>query len=288
MTPVLLSIERHHIMMYNRPVLISRDGKAFFREWPCPIPKAVIILVHGMGGYSGRFFELGPHLSGKGFKTYAIEQKGHGTSSSIRGHISNFKIYTEDLLSLVNTARAENPGKKVFVFGESMGGLILLDFSIHHQELINGIILVSPAVKDKIPMPLSKKANIFLSAVINRMKLFSASFNAEMFTRDPEMIKRINNDPLEVRYFTAWFFLSILKSIIFVNMNPKKISLPVLMLLAGRDTMISAEAAEAYFKKISSKDKELKWYPEMYHALYVDKDREKVFADIVDWVNKHL
>ena len=109
-----------------------------------------------------------------------------------------------------------------------------------------------------------------------------------MFTRDKVMVKRIDADPLEVRNFTASFFLAILKAMIFVNAMPWRIKLPVLMLLAGQDKMISAEAAESYFKKIRSKDKELKWYLEMYHALYVDKDREKVFKDIIDWMNKRI
>lgn len=269
-------------------MLKSRDGIVFYREWNCVSPKAVMILVHGMGGYSGRFFEFGPYLAKAGFQVYAIEQKGHGESPSIKGHVSNFKLYTADLKALVKLAGSQHPGKKIFIFGESMGGLITLDFAIHHQKLINGAILMSPAVKDKLPISLKKKADIFRAAIFEPMGFFPAGFNAEMFTRDTVIAKRINSDPLEVRNFTARFFLSILKAMIYVNMHPRSIKLPVLMLLAGKDTMISAEAAEAYFKKIRSKDKELKWYPEMYHALYVDKDREKVFKDIISWINMHL
>lgn len=269
-------------------MLQSKDGRVFYRQWPCENPKAVIILVHGMGGYSGRFFEFGPYLVKNGFNTYAIELKGHGESPSIRGHISNFKIYTEELKILVKTVKAENPGKKIFVFGESMGGTIILDFAIHYQDLINGLILVSPAIKDKLPISIATKAKMFVSTVFDPLRYFSSEFNAQMFTRDPDMVKRINNDPLEVRKFTAHFFTSLLKTLIFVDLNPKKIITPILMLLSGHDVMISAEAAEAYFKKITSKDKEVKWYPEMYHALYVDKDKEAVFKDIVEWVNKRL
>jgi alpha-beta hydrolase superfamily lysophospholipase len=274
--------------MYNAAMALkSKDGRVFYRDWECADPKAAIILVHGLGGYSGRFYEMGPMLANNRLNVYAIELKGHGESPSIRGHVSNFKIYTEELKLLVELAKKENPGKKVFIFGESMGGLITLDFSIHHQDLINGIILVSPGVKDKLPVSLPKRAQILFSAIAHPLRYFSAEFDANMFTRDPEMAKRINADPLEVRRFTANFFTSALKAMTFVNMNPKKITLPVLMLLSGKDTMVSAEAAAAYFKKISSKDKDLKWYPEMYHALYVDKDREKVFKDIVDWVREH-
>ena len=269
-------------------MLKSRDGKVFYREWNCPHPKAVMILVHGLGGYSGRFFEFGPYLAKSGLQIYAIELKGFGESPSIKGHINNFQIYTNELKSLVETVKKMHPGKKIFIFGESMGGLITLDFSIHYQNMIDGMILISPAVKDKMPYTLKQKADIFRAALFDPMAFFPAGFNAELFTRDPVMAKRINNDPLEVRMLTAKFFLSILKAMIFVGAMPRSIKLPVLMVLAGKDKMISAEAAEKYFKKIRSKDKELKRYPEMYHALYVDKDRENVFKDIISWVNKHL
>lgn len=269
-------------------MLKSFDGRVFYREWNCVDPKAVIILVHGMGGYSGRFFEFGPYLAKSGFQIYAIEQKGHGESPSIKGHIRNFKLYTSDLRSLVEFAISQHKGKKIFIFGESMGGLITLDFSIHYQKLIDGIILVSPAVKDKLPMSLGKKAAILRAAIFDPMGFFPAGFSASTFTRDKVMAKRIDSDDLEVRNFTAKFFLSISKAMMYVNMNPYVINLPVLMLLSGKDAMVSAEAAAKYFKKISSKDKELKWYPDMYHALYVDKDRENVFKDMTSWINKHL
>ena len=281
-------LEHSSMLLYNLIVLKSHDGRVFYREWFCDNPKAVVILIHGLGGYSGRFFELGPTLTKNGFKPYAIELKGFGESSAIKGHIETFKIYTSELKSLVEFAKETNPGKKVFMFGESMGGLITLDFCIHHQNMIDGIILVSPALKDKLPINIGNRIRIFLSSIFSPLRYFGAQFNASMFTRDPVMTKRIDNDPLEVRNLTAKFFLSILKTLIYVNMNAKKIKLPILTLLAGRDTMVSAEAAEAYFKKISSEDKELKWYPEMYHALYVDKDRENVFRDIVEWMNKNI
>jgi len=267
-------------------MLKSIDGKVLYREWNCIDPKAVIIFVHGMGGYSGRFFEMGPYLARARFQIYAIEQIGHGEHPGTRGHVSNFKLYRKDLKTLVKFAKEQNPGKKIFIFGESMGGLITLDFTIHDQKMIDGIILQSPAVQDKLPMTTAKKLDIFISSIFNPLKYFGSDFDAGMFTRDKVMAKRIDNDQLEVRKFTAKFYQAILRTIIFVNMMPRKIKIPVFMQLAGHDLMISAEAAEKYFKKISSKDKTLKWYPEMYHALYTDKDREIIFKDMIDWLNQ--
>ena len=273
-------------MGYNPFMLKSPDGKVFYREWNCIDPKAVLILVHGMGGYSGRFFEMGPYIARSHFQIYAIEQRGHGENPTPKGHIDNFKVYAQDLKTLVEFAKKQNPGKKIFVFGESMGGLITLDFAIHHQKLIDGIILMSPAVKDKLPMTIAKKVDIFLSSIFNPMKYFSAQFDAGMFTRDKVVAKRINSDPLELRAFTAKFYQAILKTMIYVNLMPHSIKLPVFMILGGNDLMVDAKAGEKYFGKLSSKDKTLKWYLDMYHALYVDKDREQIFKDMIDWMNK--
>jgi alpha-beta hydrolase superfamily lysophospholipase len=267
-------------------MLKSYDGKVFYREWNCVGPKAVIILVHGMGGHSGRFFEMGPYLARAGLQIYAIEQKGHGESPSIKGHILNFKLYTEDLKGMVLHARKQHPGKKIFVFGESMGGLIAIDFALHYQRLVDGLILMSPAIKEKLPMSFPRRFEIFINAIFNPMKYFSAEFDASIFTRDKLMVKRINSDQLEARCFTARFYISILKAITYVNMHPKRIKKPVFMILGGQDLMIDAKAGEKYFGKMSSVDKTLKWYPDMYHALYIDKDRETVFKDMIEWVGK--
>jgi len=268
--------------------LRSMDGRVFYREWACNDPKGIIILVHGLGGYSGRFTEMGGYLCQRGLKVYAIELKGFGESPAIKGHVSDFDVYSRELKLLVEQAKSENPHKKIFMFGESLGGLITLNFGLKYQDMLTGMILVSPAIKDKLSVSLLKRAKIMLAAIRAPLQHFDISFDAAVFTRDPNMIKKINEDPLEVRSFSARFLLASLMTLINVNLNAKKFNIPTLMLLAGRDKMISAEAAAAYFKKMSSKDKELKWYPEMYHALYVDRDREKVFEDIVNWISKRV
>ena len=275
-------------MGYNNFMLKSPDGKLFYREWTCVSPKAVLLLVHGMGGYSGRFFEMGPYFAKAGFQVYAIEQQGHGEHPTPRGHISNFKLYTADLRSMVSFAKSKNPGKKVFIFGESMGGLITLDFTIHQQKMIDGVILMSPALKDKLGMSLGKKASIFYSSIFDPMRLYGSDFDAGMFTRDKVMAKRIDSDPLEVRKFTAKFYLAILKAMTYVGMRPRRIKIPVLMILGGKDLMIDAVTGGKYFGRIGAKVKTLKWYPEMYHALYVDKDRDKVFREMAEWLNERL
>jgi len=269
-------------------MLKSHNGTFHYRDWACSHAKAVIILVHGLGAYSGRFFELGRFLAEKGFKPYAIELSGAGESPAVKGHINNFKIYTEELLSLAGYIRNRHPGKKIFILGESLGGLISMDFLNHYQDKISGAILISPAIGDKLNFSILKRICIFICSIFRPKTYFNANFNAEMLTRDPLMADKINKDPLEVRKFTAKFFISSLKTLIYVNKDPSKITLPILMLLAGKDTMISSEAAAKYFGRTHSRDKTLKWYPEMYHALYTDIGRNRIFHEIIKWLRRHV
>ncbi len=269
-------------------MLKSIEDKVYYRDWSCNDPNAAIILIHGLGGHSERFFELGPYLSEAGIKPYAIELNGFGDSPSIKGHIGNFKIFTDELLALIHHVKKENPGKRVFLLGESLGAGISLDFCLGNQEQIDGIILISPSLKNKAHLSLLRKMSLAYNAIFNPLNYHYAFFEAKLFTRDKEIARKIESDPLELRSFSAMTFIQISLMMFLIGIQAKKITLPVLMLLAGQDKMISVEKAASYFTKIASKDKAIKIYPEMFHALYLDIGREKVFSDIADWLKKHL
>lgn len=56
------------------------------------------------------------------------------------------------------------------------------------------------------------------------------------------------------------------------------------------DVVTDPEVSKALYEQASSKDKTLKLYPGMWHALTYgepDDNIEIVFADIIDWLEKH-
>jgi lysophospholipase len=42
------------------------------------------------------------------------------------------------------------------------------------------------------------------------------------------------------------------------------------------------------FDGVSSKDKTLKYYEGFYHEIFNDAQRQQVFADMEDWLKKHI
>jgi len=120
-----------------------------YRKWGLHSPKAVFLLVHGLGGYSGRWQFLADFFLQHDISSYAIELRGFGPTKGPRGHVASFDQYFEDISCLKNIISKENPDKKIFIIGESLGGLISFLAVAKAKKLFNGLILLSPAFKTK-------------------------------------------------------------------------------------------------------------------------------------------
>ncbi|KAL9261521.1 Caffeoylshikimate esterase-like protein [Drosera capensis] len=68
-----------------------------------------------------------------------------------------------------------------------------------------------------------------------------------------------------------------------------RVTLPFYVLHGEADTVTDPEVSKALYEKASSKDKTIKLYPGMWHALTAgepDENIEMVFNDIFAWLNK--
>jgi alpha-beta hydrolase superfamily lysophospholipase len=61
-----------------------------------------------------------------------------------------------------------------------------------------------------------------------------------------------------------------------------------LFLLAGADTFVSSEASKKIFKGIRFEHKHIIEYPQMRHSLTMELGREKVFEDILKWIERRI
>jgi alpha-beta hydrolase superfamily lysophospholipase len=186
------------------------------------------------------------------------------------------------LLSLI---QKENPGKKVFVLGESLGGLIAFVMASLYASDLAGLIAISPYFKSSLKLPFYEYPLIFLSLLYNPRKLFHIPFNAAMITRDPEHQKVIDSDPRELRLSSSGLLFMILMEQLRAKRLAKRIELPTLFLLAGKDLLVDPKQSKAVFKHLKTADKTLIEYPEMLHALSIEAGREKVFSDILAWLS---
>lgn len=259
-----------------------------YRFWPANNAKAVVLLVHGMGAHTDRWNFLCDHLSKNNYPSYAIALKGFGETKTIPGHIDSFSVYYDDIRALYHLVKKENPGKKIFILGESLGALISYVFAEREPELFSGILLISPAFKNGMKISLLNYLKVFSSLIYDRRKTIVMPFTSRMCTRDEAYRKIMDADPRELRIASSGLLFNTLLAQLAAKKIISSSSLPVLFLLAGKDYLVNPKESKWMFNQLPVKDKTLIDYPEMLHALSIDLGREKVFADIVTWLDKRL
>lgn len=271
------------------PELIGTE--VLYRKWearPQGAPaKAVFLLVHGVGAHSARWTFLAEYLADAGCTSFAVELRGYGlTPERPRGHVDSLRVWERDVLTLRETIAAENPGRKLFLLGESVGGLVAFNAVCRHPAAFDSLILISPDFKNGLKFPLS--AYLILAAFIlfRPKKTIPIPFTSAMCTRDAAYQAVMDTDPGELRIGS----LACLRSIMREQGRSKKLAarlgIPVLFLISGIDYLINERAGRKLFAKLPVADKTILEYPDMLHALSIDLGREKVFRDILDWVGR--
>jgi alpha-beta hydrolase superfamily lysophospholipase len=269
------------------PELIGPD--ILYRKWETANPKAVLLLVHGMGAHSARWNFLADYFQAKGFSSYALELKGFGaTPDRPRGHIDSFNIYYSDILKLYEIINQEQPGRPVYLLAESMGGLIAFMMACQHPDKFAGQILISPAFQNGMKFQLAAYLTLISQILVNPKKTVDMPFTSAMCTRDPAYQQIMNNNPDEVRVASLKLLINILFAQLAALKLAKTLRIPSLFLISGRDYLVNENAARQLFEKLPLKDKTKIEYPEMLHALSIDLGREQVFDDILGWLGKRL
>lgn len=266
-----------------------KDKGIYYRHYAAAGPKAVVILLYGLGASNVRWKFQVDSLNQNGYACYAMEMRGYGeTPDEPRGHIDSYTVYFQDVLAMLELVRKENPGKKVFLLGDSMGGLIYFMTAARDPACCDGVILTCPYFKAKISLPLLMMLDIFSSMLYNTRKQFDLPFDSSMITRDQEYARVVESDPRESRVATSGLLVRTLLQQLRARSAAKKIRVPVLFLLSGKDLFADNKESRAVFKKLASPDRTAIEYPEMLHNLAIDIGKEKVFSDILAWLDKRV
>ena len=266
-------------------MLIDAKTNVMYRKWEVSFPKAAVLFVHGLGAHSGRWEFLADYLVKKHIAGYAIELQGFGETSGLKGHVDSFGSYFKAINTLHAIVKSEHPDKKVFLVGESLGGLLAFLMTASAPSAFAGLICVSPAFKSRLNFSILEYVRIFLAALFSPRKQFVVPFNPGMCTRDAVYQKVMEDDDREHQVATARLLLNFLAAQIrsqFLN----GLDIPTLFLIAGGDVMVDSKTSLKVYKHLKVKDKTVIQYPEMFHALSVDLGREKMFKDIAAWFQK--
>ena len=281
----------HTVDLKEHTLERPQNPTLFFRSHMAENEKARMVIVHGLGEHSGRYLALADHLADLGFSLWIPDLRGHGKSGGDRGHVDAFDDYTRDVREFLDIARTGKSSETpVFLLGHSMGGLVAILAALGHQEMINGLVLSSPALGVAAPLPAVKKFAVTCLARLFPRLGIKNELDPQNVSRDPEIVKQYIADPLvHDRVSTNWF-IQFIGTIEKAFDRAADLQLPILIQAAGEDRLVNTHAVEAFFEKLTLPDRTLKVYRDLYHEIYneTEPDREKVIAALTTWLTDRI
>ncbi|MFN7163232.1 MAG: lysophospholipase [Hyphomonas sp.] len=256
--------------------------------WRSPAPRAKLLLAHGYGEYAERYLEryhrLIPHLTALGLDVYAFDLEGHGRSDGARGVADMHRAVADHIAA---RAALGEDGAPLFLFGHSLGGLVTAASVARSPGGVAGVVLSAPALLVEIGGALKAVAGLVsrlapgarLTPPIAPASLSRIEAEVEAYKSDPQICleapsARLGATAIAVsedgwRRYDDW-------------------RAPVLIVHGAKDVATPAKGSERFFGMIRSADKTLEIFPEGYHELLNDLDRDEALALILGWLEARL
>jgi len=267
-------------------------------DWPQEPGREVrgsLLFAGGRGDFIEKYLEAAHEWHRRGWTIASFDWRGQGKSrgSIVAGHLDSFDILLEDLAALVDDWMSKTPGPHVLV-GHSMGGHMALRLLIERKPAIRAAVLVAPMIAvnsapfkpkaaravtwiasragfRKRPMwkvPLarapagSKRQHVLTSCV--------ARYNDERFwwEREPAFAPQAPS--------FGWLDAGMRSGRIFTRRNLARVQVPVLLLAAVQDKLVSLDAIRRVAGELPRAELEL--YNGCAHEILREADETRLAA----------
>ncbi|MBN2161692.1 MAG: lysophospholipase [Pontiellaceae bacterium] len=261
----------------NGPVL-------YVRAWePETPPKAVLVLIHGLGEHSGRYEAFAETFLRAGIAVCAMDLRGHGRSEGRRGHAPNYRALLSDISDLLRETRFRYPHLPTVLYGHSLGGNLAMVYALQKKPVLAGVIAASPLLRIANPPPAWKRRLIRL---MNRLHL-NVSIRTQMDTaalsRAPEITEAYRNDPLVHDRITPSLAVTMIEQGEWCIDQAAHFPLHLLLMHGSADHITSPEASVAFSNRSNALCTFHLW-ENFHHELHNEPNKEQVFTAVIRWI----
>ena len=245
-----------------------------------------MILLHGFGDHSGRYAGVAAWLAQRGLAVYALDQRGHGRSPGKRGHVSRFAQFLSDVAALRRLVASETAAPQLLL-GHSFGGTVTLRYLETEPAGLAGAIVSSPFLAVAMAVPVWKRALARVLVEVLPSVPVATGLDLAHLSTDPAVGQAARSDPLYHRVMSPRAYREILAAQAATLAEGRHIRVPLLLLLAGDDRIVSRPASEAFARSLGG-DVTVKTYDGFYHEIFNEPQRARVFRDVEPWLERVL
>jgi len=279
-------------------------------------PKGVIQVIHGINEHGKRYEEFAKYLNSEGYIVYITDHVSQGLSrTSDDNEVVYFgkngdQVLVDGLIATKNRIEKDYPNLKVYLFGHSLGSMIIRKYLINYDNTYSKIIINGGGYAPTKGLSTA----IFIGGL---MKLFGKKKPSDMFDSQFRNTQLRLNEKVEIDHFIEWLtrdkekteinktddFLYIRLSVsVFVDMikmikeiNTQKniekmdIKCPILLLSGTHDPATDFGEGTVKLHEIFTSfgyKSDIKLYEEGRHDTIQEINRQEVYKDIVSWLGE--
>jgi alpha-beta hydrolase superfamily lysophospholipase len=257
------------------------------QDWPLPEDapeRGVVVIVHGLGEYAGRYDAVARQLNEWGFAVRGYDQYGHGESGGVRGALPTPTRFLDDLADIVDSTRKRMaPGTPLILFGQSMGGLVASAFVAMREPRVEGLVLSSPALN-----PGLSSFQKFLLAVLPRIAPNLAvgnGLNPDFLSHDLAVGAAYRSDPLVHDRISGRLARFIVDAGPLVLQRAPHWHLPTLLLYAGADQIVDPAGSRDFAAAAPRDVVTTHCFPELFHEIFNELEAEPVWTALRQWLD---
>ena len=304
-------------MFAERLWLDSASGArlAYHRRLAEAIPRAIILICHGLAEHSRRYEGFAEARAERGYHVYAHDHRGHGettASDTVPGMFARTggcAKLVADVIAMRDFAVEAHPGLPVVLFGHSMGGLIALNVATEHPQAFAALSIwnsnFNPGLAGRFAQGVLYLEQMLKGSDVPSMILPKATFAAwgraipghrtafDWLSHDPKEVDAYIADPLCGFDASVSMWRDIFR-LTFAGAAPERLErlpqrLPVYLVGGAEDPATNKGREIRWLGQrmldVGMTDVEILVYDGMRHETLNEIGREKPIAEFLSWLD---
>lgn len=277
------------------------------------IPKAIVLVIHGMAEHQLRYREFAEYLNSEGYAVCTFDLPGHGRSAPDEERLGFFsyddgtELIDRDVNTIIRLLMKRFPDVPIVMFGHSMGSMIARYYCSRAENKLAGVVFSGTPAPNALAgfasylaaRSIKKNGHLYRD---NRLdKLMNGNFQTRLIepqspfdwiSRDKDQVTKYLDDPWCGYVFTAAGFRDLFKWIQLISSKKWAASIPdylPILIFSGDQDPVGAfghgvRRIDKWLRE-SGHNTRLKLYEGGRHEMLNEINRQEVWQDVSNWLS---
>jgi alpha-beta hydrolase superfamily lysophospholipase len=249
-------------------------------------PRALLVIAHGLAEYADRYRAIADVFAARGISTFVFDQRGHGDDPGPRTHVDRFDDYVADLLEVIGAVRRQYPALPLFLWGHSMGSIVVTLATSHLDAAPAGVITSSNSlgIFRRGLNPLNPFFRI-ASGGLPKLRI-PLGLDGTRISTDEAVQRAYSSDPRIPPTASLRLIVEFAGACERCRTGAPRLQVPWLNVHGEDDRIAPVEGSRVLHDALGSADKTVKTWPGLRHELHNEREPERTsfLAFLGDWI----